>query len=414
MKRKLRKKLRISVLAALCGLPASAMATGFRLPDQDAFATARGEAFAATADNPSAIYYNPAGITQLEGQNLRVGIYGIDLEPSFESTTGANAGSSYENHDKYHAVPQFFYTYTKPDAKWTLGLGMYSPFGLGTKWAQDAGFRNTGYEAAITAMALNPVLAVKLAPNFSIAGGVSLDFVMSDLRQGLIGSDGTDGLRFDGDGWGVSYNLGLLWQVHEKVNVGLTFRSGTTVNLRGHTEDFGLTPTPERTSANADLNLPLSAVFAISYRPTPKWNLEFDADYTDWEVLKTLTIHQAQPTALGSDLPLVFNWQSSWYYEFGATRYLDNGWHVSAGYIFNENSVPDTHYVPQVADLDRHFFSVGVGRKGKKLDFDVAYQFGYGPERTVSGSAPALDGSTADGKYSYISHAVSLTVGWHF
>jgi len=32
------------------------MGTGFRLPDQDAFATARGEAFAATADNPSAIY----------------------------------------------------------------------------------------------------------------------------------------------------------------------------------------------------------------------------------------------------------------------------------------------------------------------------------------------------------------------
>ena len=46
-------------------------ADGFRLPDQDAFATARGEAFAATADNASAIYYNPAGISQLEGFNFR-------------------------------------------------------------------------------------------------------------------------------------------------------------------------------------------------------------------------------------------------------------------------------------------------------------------------------------------------------
>ena len=47
-----------------------ASANGFGLPDQDAFATARGEAFVATADNPSAIYYNPAGITQLAGQQF--------------------------------------------------------------------------------------------------------------------------------------------------------------------------------------------------------------------------------------------------------------------------------------------------------------------------------------------------------
>jgi hypothetical protein len=51
------------------------LADGFRLPDQDAFATARGEAFVATADNASAIYYNPAGISELKGWNFRAGIY---------------------------------------------------------------------------------------------------------------------------------------------------------------------------------------------------------------------------------------------------------------------------------------------------------------------------------------------------
>ena len=130
--------------------------------------------------------------------------------------------------------------------------------------------------------------------------------------------------------------------------------------------------------------------------------------------MKTMTIEQTQPTALGQNLPFVFNWQSSWYYEFGATRYLENGWHVSAGYILNENSVPDAHYTTQVVDMERHFFSVGVGHKGKKFDFDVAYQLGYGPERTVSGSAPSLGGQTADGKYSFLSHALSVTVGLRF
>ena len=51
----------------LCATTSTLWAGGFRLPDQDAFATARAEAFVATADNPSAIYYNPAGISQLEG-----------------------------------------------------------------------------------------------------------------------------------------------------------------------------------------------------------------------------------------------------------------------------------------------------------------------------------------------------------
>ena len=106
-------------------------------------------------------------------------------------------------------------------------------------------------------------------------------------------------------------------------------------------------------------------------------------------------------------------------YEFGVTRYFDNGWHVSAGYVFNENSVPDDNYSPLVADMDRHFFSVGAGHKGKRLDFDAMYQFGYGPDHKVSGSEPpsisgVFSGQNADGTYDFISHAIMVSVGWHF
>ena len=79
-------------IVVLAGSVASLSAAGFRLPDQDAFATARGEAFAATADNASAIYYNPAGISQLQGWNFRGGIYGIYLPLSYKSPTGGTFG----------------------------------------------------------------------------------------------------------------------------------------------------------------------------------------------------------------------------------------------------------------------------------------------------------------------------------
>ncbi|HZL41794.1 MAG TPA: outer membrane protein transport protein, partial [Verrucomicrobiae bacterium] len=95
-------------------------------------------------------------------------------------------------------------------------------------------------------------------------------------------------------------------------------------------------------------------------------------------------------------------------------RYLGKGWQVSGGYIFNENSVPDGHYSPLVADLDRHFFSVGTGYKGKTYGFDIAYQVGYGAARTVKGSMTSAAGQSADGTYDFLSHAVVVTLGLHF
>ena len=69
--------------------------------------------------------------------------------------------------------------------------------------------------------------------------------------------------------------------------------------------------------------------------------------------------------------------------------------------------------------MDRYFFSAGAGYKGKRFNFDIAYQFGYGPTHTVTGSHPSslsggIAGQTADGKYDFISHAVMVTVGVHF
>src|SRR5712671_4153985 len=101
----------IAVLLA-CGTTSPALADGFRLPDQDAFATGRGEAFVATADNASAIYYNPAGITQFKGLNLRGGFYGLSLAPWYDSPTGG----TFDNQKTLQAAPQLFAAYTPDDS----------------------------------------------------------------------------------------------------------------------------------------------------------------------------------------------------------------------------------------------------------------------------------------------------------
>jgi long-subunit fatty acid transport protein len=108
-------------------------------------------------------------------------------------------------------------------------------------------------------------------------------------------------------------------------------------------------------------------------------------------------------------------------YEFGVTRYFDSGWHVSGGIVYNESSVPDANYTPIVTDMDRYFLSAGTGYKGKHFNFDIAYQFGYGPAHTVTGSTPpstpvqnTITDHPADGKYDFISQAVLVSVGWRF
>ncbi len=409
----------------MAGLPIlKAAANGFAVSDQDAFATARGEAVVATADNPSAIYYNPAGIAQLEGHNLRAGFYAIDFDSSYKPPSGEqNHGHTYKNSDNFAVIPRLFYTDSPTNLPVSFGLGVYAPFGGKTSWPQDTGFRSVALSGELKYLTINPVVAWKILPSLSVGAGVMVNYVDMNIEQGLLEYEKplTNYFRFTGNGWSVGYNLGARWQPVEKISFGATFRSTAKVTLDGQTEfeSYPRIRSSER-SAQMDLNFPLSAVGGVSYRPTPKWNLEFDVSYTDWSSFGTTTIHQSEPPfPLHPDVPVTLSWQPSWMYEFGATRYFDSGWNASAGYVFSGNSVPNDYYSPLAADLDRHFLSIGTGFKGKHFSFDVAYQLGYGPTRKVTGSTPSstpgqIAGQTADGKYSFNSSAVSVSAGWRF
>ena len=402
----------------------SVSGSGVDLPAQDAFVIGRGMAFVATADNPSAIYYNPAGITQLQGNNFRSGLYAIDLNLSYKSP----AGKTYDNQNTFHAIPQFFYTYSLKQLPLSFGLGVYSPYGLSAQWPQDTGFRTISTYGKVTYETINPVIAWQVIPSLSVGAGLTVNYANLNLQQGLFWpTQPYDGFRFEGDGWAVGYNLGVLWKPIEQLSFGASFRSPSSFNLNGNTHAYNnvTTPSPpfpdtippftQNSSANATFPFPLNTIVGVSYRPTSQWNIEFNAEYTDWNTVNTVNINQSTPgPILPGSIPLTLDWQSSWYYELGATRYFDNGWHVSGGYIFNENSVPEKNYQPLLADQNRQFLSIGTGYKGKNFDFDIAYEFGFGPTRTVSGSTPSASGQTADGQYTFISNAVAISVGWHF
>jgi long-chain fatty acid transport protein len=395
-------------------------ANGFGLPDQDAFATGRGEAFVATADNPSAIYYNPAGIAQLKGDSLRGGLYGIYLDTRYTPPSAApNSGNAYHSSADFAEIPQVFYVHSFEKLPVSLGLGVYFPYGGSMDWPQDTGFQPIAVSASLKYVTINPEIAVKILPSLSIGIGAMVNYVYLKTAQGYPRSPGSF-FDFEGSGWSAGGNAGILWKPIKQISLGATFRSSADVTLDGETHYKVIPTTSGASTASMDMNFPWTVVAGISYRPTPKWNLEFDANYTDWSTLGSFDLHEQNPQRpFASDYTVNFDWQGSWIYELGVTRYFGHGWHASAGYAFNENSAPNSFYTPWAADLDRHLFSLGVGRTGKRFDFDIAYQLGYGPTHPVTGSQPSLQVeqnivTRADGQYSFFSSAFIASAGIHF
>jgi len=392
----LRHLLKLLALVALGLTTGSVSASGFRLADQDAEATARGEAFVATADNASAIYYNPAGITQISSNSLRGGLYGIYLNPTFRPPPGQpNSGTTYSIDKKVAAVPSFFATHTLASIPLSFGVGLYAPYGGSMNWPDSTGFRSVATKGSLTYLRFNPVVAYQVLPSLSIGAGLMVDYAHMDLEQGLRASSSPPNLfRFTGAGYSVGYNAGIRWQPLEQLSLGATFRSLTPINFAGNT-DFEQLSAVHASQRNASMSLtfPMTAVVGASYRPSTNWNLEVDADYTDWKSFGQTRILQQTPVPYplkpNGQIPVTLNWQESWMYEFGVTRSFGNGWHTSAGYVFSQNSVPNAYYTPLAADMDRHFFSVGTGYRGSRYSLDVTYQFGYGPAHTVKGSTPA-------------------------
>jgi len=454
-------------LSFLVLAPSLAFGLGFRVPDQDAEATARGDAFTATADDPSAIYYNPAGIMQLgDGLSTEAGMYGLSIDEKYKPLPGDSTAHGSTAHDPFDAIPQLYASYHPKNQVFSFGLGVYAPFGSKQEWPDDASFRQAGLYGSLEFISFNPVFAVQITRSLSVGIGISANYVDAQLREGLTSAEG-DYFSFKGNGLAVGGNAGILWKPTERQSVGLSYHSPVSGDLTGHTQEglngsergqaeaanakiaagkqqldqaiqqINSLPIPEgmkaslisqanaaynaqiaaagvpasgsfptsfpTLSAKGTLNLPQYAVVGYSFRPTPDWNLETDVDWTNWNTLETLSLRRSD----GSTVKVPFDWKNSFMYEVGATRQI-GPYKLSAGYMYSENSVPSGTFNPLIPDSARHIFSVGVGRTIGQCNVNVAYQLGIAGNRTI------VNDSVADGRYSFLSNAVSISLGYHY
>jgi long-chain fatty acid transport protein len=284
------------ISAALGVVPMTGFSLGIRLFDHDAFATARGRAFVATADNASAVYYNPAGLTQHEGHNTRAAFSVLAADSDFKSPAGRRESLE----DDWVLLRGFFYSYSPSNSPLSLGVGYYLPFGVSMEWPEDGAFRMAAIEGEVRYHTINPVIAWQVHDTLSIAAGPTLNYARADVRRGVCSS--TDELKFVGDDYGFGFNSGIRWQPRVRHSFGVSYRSGTTMELEGRSTVEPASSMFPRQSASAELPFPQVITAGYSFRPTPAWNLEVNVDWTVGDRVSTPVLEQAT-----GNVPLALN-----------------------------------------------------------------------------------------------------------
>lgn len=386
-------KPRYSALFATAVTIGTAFGNGFYIPVQAPEATGRGNAWLATADSAAAVYYNAAGLTQLDSPDLVIGAYSVRL--GIEAQTAAG---EFENDAMWSLIPQIYGAVPVND-RLVAGFGLNTPFGLSTDWGAATPFSPIANETELDYLTGWAVLGYKVTDTWSVGGGFGLSY--ADARFAKTAAALGDFSRFEGDDEALSWTVSTRWQPHEQHSFGAVYRSKSEFDLDGDADALGAAPGED---AELDLITPATVGVGYAYTPCKEWSFEANIEWVNWEELDTATLSKAS-----GNVPIAFNWNSNFIYSVGATRYFDNGWSASAGYNFIENSIPDETFNPGVSDANRHWLNFGLGRDWEDFSLHFAYQFAFS-DRDVDGSPFGL----ADGTFKSRFHGLMMNCEWRF
>jgi len=421
-----RKSLVTALLAPIIALGAGAVATvhaaGYAVFTHGASALGQGNAVTAHSSDPSTIFYNPALINKLEGTQFQIGTTAIFSSREFESS---QAGGTSASNDSVF-FPSTFYATHKFNDQVSAGLGIFSPFGLGTEWDENWDGRYLATESKLKTFNINPVVSYRITPSLAVAAGVDVVLLDATLEKkvqsatlallGLPFPGGIDvGQKFEGDGTGVGFNLGVAYDVCDHLSLGASYRSEVKVDVSGDaTFSSAVLPvTALNSGGKTDITLPPQFTAGAAFKGIDKLTLEAGLRWEGWSKFKELAINLDN----GSSSVTPRSWKDSWGLNLGGKYQVNDTAALLAGYVFGTSAVPDSTFDPSIPDAKTHVFCVGTD-----LDFHpftVAASYGYQlyENRTKSNNIdtfPPTATSSANGKYESDAHLVALSMGYKF
>jgi long-chain fatty acid transport protein len=421
MKNLFRNVVFAAMTAACLFVGRSVLALGFANPDQDARATGQGEAFVAQADDASAAYYNPAGLTQLHGTEITSGFF-----LSFPDSRLAGTGSGGEM-NTWAKLPQFYVAtdFGLTNSPWRFALGCDIPFGDAANFSNTGPFRYIVTESMMAVVNIQPTVAYQVNDKLSLGAGVNIYYSEIDQKNQAylvpdFGPGTPDGhFHFNGSGQAIGATAGLMWKVFPELTLGITYHSPFSISYTGNAQlNLGGSGGVSQGPAQLAINFPQSVACGLAWRPIPPWKLEGDVQWTDWATLDKVTI--AAPNTAFNNTSIPFHYQDSWYYEFGTQYEIDPHWTVRGGYIYSQNSVPNSGFSPTVPDSNRQVFSLGLGYAFNpqlcshplRVTVDLVYQYSLSQDRNVT--IPLGNGTSQSGTWKSDASAAGLTTSVNF
>lgn len=354
--------------AATIMLAATALAGGFSISEVGSRASGRGGAAAALYDDASAIYYNPANISRLEGLNVSLGISG--LMPGWEWSPPAGAtGTATKSESTLVPPPHGSVTYLLGHAPVlgdvAAGVGFYVPYGSSFSWPTGWAGSESVQKIALTVYELAPTLAVR--PHRTFALGASFRYLPASvyLNQAVrFGSAESGTVELSGTGAGFGASAGLsLWPI-DRLSIALAWRSPVTLNLKG-ASNFNFPPPFDPNAVDKDVktSVPLAQVFrlGVAVDAVPRrLNLSADVEYQLWSTFKSLDIRfqNADGTETISSSPR--DSKNSFVVHAGGEVHVTDAFAIRAGYAWDQLTLPELTVNPAPPDSDKHVVSVGA------------------------------------------------------
>jgi len=410
------KTMAISVLL-IFAISSSSFANGLSLNSVGTRALGMGGAFVGLANDGTAIYWNPAGLT---GQQSAVLVYFTGITP-MATYKMELAGIDATAESKIYTAPGLFVNYTMD--KWAFGLGVYVPAGLGVTWnSQDifgpaAG--DTEFMSQIGVISISPAVAYQITPEFSLGVAVNINYGMFDMKQPVMEGYGIDAIlgtqlgvqQFseESTGIGVSVTIGAKYDFSDIISAGLTFRTSSKISMSGDATNTlfpllptvpptppalpnGMMPGPETSSFSRDVTWPIWVAGGVAIHPSDKFTLTVDVQYSQWSELDKLVATydeaywEAQMSASGNN-EFILNWEDAIQFRYGAEYWVSEPIALRFGYYYDPAPAPDETLNILFPSSTNHVITGGFGYYAEKFRVEAGLEYLFGAERDIEMNA---------------------------
>jgi len=420
------------------------MAAGFALIENSA--SGMGNAFAggsAIAEDASTVWFNPAGMTRLKGDQISV--TGHIISPSAEfsdngSNIGANGGGAplsgnVDDGGINALVPNFYYVTQLEGNAW-FGLGVTVPFGLSTDYEDDWIGRYHATLSEVKTININPSFAFKFKDDLSVGLGLNLQYIEATLENkidsaltcvglqtntsqdprdcvpnavipggtgslvpGLASQDSSQSLT--ADDWNIGWNIGLLYDLDGESRLGVAYRSSMDANLSGDVK-FTVDPAFQtiidsnpvvpkflsNTGIMAGIELP--AQLSVSYVRDidSKLTVMADVTWTEWSNFDALVIKFDNLQQSTSNQPE--NWEDSYRYALGANYQYTDKFILRFGVAHDQTPISSAEErTARIPGDDRRWVSLGVGYEmDSSTSIDVGYSHLFVDDTKINNTVP--------------------------